>query len=67
MKKQKNFEKNSSFQNLEANFHAVPPGSLVIATPNAFMINETWCEIAPKFAKGIRCMPVIGTLIGKFV
>ncbi len=44
---------------MEANFHSVPPGSLVVATPNAYTTNETWCEIAPKLAKGIRCMPVI--------
>jgi hypothetical protein len=53
VKKQKDFEKNSPFKNLEANFHSVPPGSLVFATPNAYMTNETWCEIAPKLAKDI--------------
>jgi hypothetical protein len=53
VKKQKDFEKKSPFQNFEANFHGVPPGSLVVATPNAYMANEISCEIAPKFVKGI--------------
>jgi hypothetical protein len=53
VKKQKDFEKKFPFQNLEANFHGVPPGSLVVATPNAYMTNKTWCEITPKLAKGI--------------
>jgi hypothetical protein len=35
VKKQKDFEKNSLFQNLVANFHGIPPGNLVVATPNA--------------------------------
>ncbi len=41
VEKQKDFEKNSPFQNLEAKFHGVPPGSLVVATPNAYTTNET--------------------------
>ena len=47
---------------LNTNFaqkYGAPPGSKVIATPNAYMINEAWNLIAEDFAKGLRQLPVI--------
>ncbi len=57
--KQTALDKNSPLINLQRNFPNVPPWSIVVPTPNAYMTNETWCEIAPSIAKGIRSMPVI--------
>ena len=37
----------------------VPPGSVVLMTPNAFMNDETWEKIVPLLAKAIRELPVI--------
>jgi hypothetical protein len=39
--------------------YGAPPGSFVIMTPNAYLNDETWIEIAPRLAKGIRSMEVI--------
>ena len=42
-----------------ANKHKAPPGSKVIPTPNAYMTNKVWNELAPAFAKGLCDLPVI--------
>ena len=39
--------------------HGAAPGSCVAVNSSAFMTSETWREIAPKIAAGIRAMPVI--------
>ena len=39
--------------------HKAPPGSKVIPTPNAYMTNKVWNELAPAFAKGLRDLPAI--------
>jgi hypothetical protein len=44
---------------IEKNFariHKTPPGSYVKMTPNAYMTNEVWLDIAPSLCKGIRLM-----------
>ena len=48
-----------TFQGNFAKKHKAPPGSKVIATPNAYMTNKVWNEMAPAFAKGLRAMPVV--------
>ena len=43
-------------QNFKGNFakkHKAPPGSKAIPTPNAYMTNKVWNELAPAFAKGL--------------
>ena len=42
-----------------ANKQMAPPGSKVIPTPNAYMTDKIWNELAPTFAKGLRDLPVI--------
>ena len=39
--------------------HNDPPGSKVISTPNAYMTDKVWNEMAPTFSKGFRDIPVI--------
>jgi hypothetical protein len=39
--------------------HGAPPGSTIIMTPNAYMTDEAWIELAPGLCAGIRAMPVI--------
>ena len=49
-------------QNFKGNFakkHKVPPGSKVISTPNAYMTDNVWNELAPAFSKGFRDIPDI--------
>ena len=33
--------------------NGAPPGSKVITTPNAYMTDKVWNEMAPAFAKGL--------------
>ena len=50
------------YKTLNANFskkHNAPPGSKVIATPNAYMTNDAWNLISEDFAKGLRQLPVV--------
>ena len=49
-------------QNFKGDFakkHKAPPGSKVIPTPNAYITDEVWNNLAPDFAKGLRYLPVI--------
>ena len=49
-------------QTFNSNFekkHKAPPGSKVIPTPNAYMTNKVWNDLAPDFAKQLRDLPVI--------
>ena len=39
--------------------HKAPPGSKSIPTPNAYMTDKVWNELAPAFAKGLCGIPVI--------
>jgi hypothetical protein len=39
--------------------HGAAPGSSVVMTPNAFMTESAWLEMAVSRADGIRAMPVI--------
>ncbi len=39
-----------------ARIHKAPTGSYVKMTPNVFMTNEVWLDIAPSLCKGIRSM-----------
>ena len=39
--------------------HKAPPGSKAIPTPNAYMTNKVWNELAPAFSKGLCDLPVI--------
>ncbi len=39
-----------------ARIHKAPTGSYVKMTPNAYMTNEVWLDIAPSLCKGIRSM-----------
>ena len=39
--------------------HGAPPGSKVIATPNAYMTDKVWNEMADTFAKGLRDLPLV--------
>ena len=39
--------------------HGSPSGSKVIPTPNAYMTDKVWNEMAPAFAKGLQDMPVV--------
>jgi hypothetical protein len=39
-----------------ARIHKAPIGSYVKMTPNAYMTNEVWLDIAPSLCKGIRSM-----------
>ena len=39
--------------------HNAPPGSGVYSTPNAYLNDETWRNIAPAFCEGIFMMPVV--------
>ena len=59
IKKQTELEKQSPLRNLMRSFPNVPPGSVVIPTPNAYMTNDNTIKIAPIIAKGIRNMPII--------
>jgi hypothetical protein len=36
-----------------------PPGSIVLPSPNAFMTNDVFLQLAPYLAAGIRAMPVV--------
>ena len=49
-------------QTFKGNFstnHSDPPGSIFIPTPNAYMMDKVWNEMAPAFEKGLRDMPVV--------
>ena len=51
-----------SLQTFKGDFakkHNAPPGSKFIATPNAYMTDKVWNDIAPPFAKGLRDLPGI--------
>ena len=37
--------------------HDVPPGSKGIPTPNVYMTDKVWNEMAPAFAKGLCYIP----------
>ena len=37
--------------------HGAPPGSKFIPTPDSYMTDKVWNEMAPDFAKGLRDMP----------
>ena len=39
--------------------HNVPPGLGVYSTPNAYLNDKTWRNIAPALWEGIRMMPVV--------
>ena len=39
--------------------HKAPPGSKVIPTPNAYLTDKVWNNLAPAFTKGLRDLPVI--------
>ena len=39
--------------------HKAPPGSKDIPTPNAYMTNKFWNELAPAFAKVLCDIPAI--------
>ena len=39
--------------------HNAPPGSGVYSTPNAYLNDETWRNIAPAFCEGIFMMHVV--------
>ena len=39
--------------------HGAPPGSKFIATPNAYMTDKVWNEMADIFAKGLRALPLL--------
>jgi hypothetical protein len=47
------------YGDLHARFPDAPPRSRVFVTPNAYLTDEAWAEIAPIIAQGIRDMPVI--------
>ena len=49
---------NNAFKNFSKQ-HGAPEGSAVIATPNAYMTDKVWNEIASAFAKGLRALPVV--------
>ena len=36
-----------------------PPGSQVVMSPSAYMTDETYLQLIPEFARGIRAMDVI--------
>ena len=38
--------------------HKAPPGSKAIPTPNAYMTNKVWNELAPAFSKRLLDLPV---------
>ncbi|KAL3801878.1 hypothetical protein ACHAW5_003791 [Stephanodiscus triporus] len=59
VKRQTELEKQSPFRNLEKKSPNIPPGSVVIPTPNAYMTNYMWIKIAPIIGKGTRNMPII--------
>ena len=49
-------------QTFKGNFtkkHKAPPGSKFISTPNAYMTDNVWNNLAPAFAKGLRDIPDI--------
>ena len=48
-----------NFKGNSAKKHKVTPGSKVISTPNAYMTDNVWNNLAPAFAKGIRDIPDI--------
>lgn len=39
--------------------HGAASGSTIVLDANAFMTDETWIQIAPTLAKGIRTMPIV--------
>lgn len=47
-----------SLKNLPENYSA-PAGSVVVMTPNAYLNDKTWVQIASTIAEGIRSMEVI--------
>ena len=48
----------STFKTFAAK-HKTPSGSRVIPTPNAYMTDKVWNEMAEDFAIGLRKLPVI--------
>jgi hypothetical protein len=49
----------STFKGNFAAKHDAPPGSKVIATPNAYMTDNVWNEMSTSFAAGVRKLPII--------
>ena len=53
---------NIELQNFKGDFakkHKALTGQKVITTPNAYMNDKVWNELAPAFAKGLLDLPVI--------
>ena len=53
---------NIDIQNFKGNFTKNikdPPGSKVIPTPNEYMNDKVWKDLATAFSKGLRDLPVI--------
>ena len=51
-----------NLQKIKGNFstkHGAPPGSKVISTPNAYMTEKVWNEMAPAFEKCLQDMYVV--------
>ncbi len=53
IKKKGSLDKNNPLCNLKKNFLQVPVDSTGIPTPNAYMTNDVWCELAPIIANEI--------------
>ena len=54
--------KNINLQTFKGNFstkHGAPPRSKFIPTPNVYMTDKVWNDMAPAFAKGLRDMLVV--------
>jgi hypothetical protein len=48
-----------SLRNIKKKSYSAPPGSVVVMTPNGYLTDVTWNQLAPIIAAGIRNMPVI--------
>ena len=48
-----------TFKGNFSNKHGAPPGSKFVPTPNAYMTDKVWNDMAPSFAKGLQDIPVV--------